>query len=156
MDRWLHTNYAYRGLELQYRDIIPKIIAEKYLEDEEGDLKDYKFFCFGGKVEFIQRDKDRNKGHHVRRFYTRGWEPLDFLCKYPMDEQIVPPPEALDEMLNIVEILAKGFRHVRVDLYYVDGHIYFGEMTFTHGNGLSIWSPEVEEKIGNMISTDEV
>ena len=31
---WLNTNFAFKGLEIQYMNIPPKIIAEEYLETE--------------------------------------------------------------------------------------------------------------------------
>ena len=54
IDKWLNENYAYKsGLELQYRDIRPKIIIEEYIDNDIGDLTDYEFICFNGKPKFI-------------------------------------------------------------------------------------------------------
>ena len=149
---WLKKNFAFtNGFELQYKDIPPKIIAEKYLENENDELWDYKFFCFNGKVKFIQVDRQRYV-NHVRRFYSVEWKPYSFLSKYPLDNHILEKPAKLEEMLDIVQKLAEGFLHVRVDLYSVKDNIYFGEMTFSHESGVPKWTPDfVDEEIGKYI-----
>ncbi len=150
---WLKRNYAYYGgFELQYRDIVPRIMAEEYLENEEGELYDYKFWCFSGKVEFIMFLSNREKGLKMDN-YDRNWNHLPFTYDYPNSEKKMEKPEKLERMVEIAECLAAGFPFVRVDLYLLnDGRIKFGEMTFTPANGVCKWSdPLVDSYLGELI-----
>ena len=136
VDIWLKTNFAYHyGLELQYRDIKPKILIEKFMEDGTGDLRDYKFTCFNGKPEFIWVDSDRHSVHK-RNLYDLNWNQLPYKVNshyltFPSPEK----PKCLKKMVEIASILSKDFNYVRVDLYLINDSIYFGEMTFTSSSG---------------------
>ena len=142
INSWLGKNFAYIYLEFQYRDIKPLIIAEQYIEDKEGELNDYKFFAFNGKIKYIQVDMDRFS-NHIRNIYDTNWKLQDFSIEYPNDiNRVIEKPQNFEEMIKIAEKLAEGFREVRVDLYNVDGKIFFGEMTFTHGAGYERFSSE--------------
>ncbi len=152
-DKWMKINYAFRGgLQLQYKDIIPRIIAEEYLENEDGDLFDYKFWCFEGKVEFIMFLSERNKGLRMNN-YDNEWNLLPFTYNYSNSNKKIKRPEKLDEMIKLAEKLSEGFSHVRVDLYFLnDGTIKFGEMTFTSCNGICKWSNEnINNYLGSLI-----
>ncbi|MBR1729490.1 MAG: hypothetical protein IJ728_08205 [Selenomonadaceae bacterium] len=152
-DRWLKINYAYNGLQLQYLDIKPKIIAEEYIENLPGDLWDYKFWCFGGKVESIMFLSNRGKGL-CKNNYDRNWKKMDFSSSdYPSSDLKVDKPDNLDEMIDLSEQLSKGFAYVRIDLYRLnDGTIKFGEFTFTPFNGLYTWHPEsMNDYFGELI-----
>lgn len=155
-DRWLSLNFAFvAGLELQYRDIQPQIIAEEYLENQGGEIFDYKFWCFNGKVEFIMFLAERSTGLKMNN-YDRNWNLLPFVYNYPNTNYIVEKPKELEKMIKIAEILAKDFNHVRVDLYCLnDGSIKFGEMTFTSASGICKWSDEsINMELGKLISLD--
>jgi hypothetical protein len=156
INTWMNSNFAYCvGLELQYRDIKPKIIAEQYLEDESGYLADYKIYCFEGRPCFIRyagRGRDKKGGvRHI--LYDLDWNPMGFRftgnhrpCSF------VRRPDNLAEMVHIADVLGSGFHHVRVDLYLTNGKIYFGEMTFTPASGLYHFDPdEWNLKLGDMI-----
>jgi len=117
--------------EQQYKGINPKIIIENSIGT---NLLDYKFFCFHGKVHFIQVDHDRHT-FHTRSFYTRDWDKLNISTMYPIMQEKIKEPEGLSQMISIAEKLSKSFDFLRVDLYYTDGQIYFGELTFHHGSG---------------------
>ena len=154
MDVWMDTNYAFQnGLELQYLNIPPKIIAEEYLENAGGDLKDYKVFCFNGKADCIMYLSDRKNGLRMA-FYDLNWKKLDFTYSYPRIEEDVPKPKKLDEIVALAEKLAAGFAHVRVDFYVLnDGSIKFGKMTFTSAGGACVWSDEaVNRRFGELIT----
>ena len=154
IERWLNTNYAYcGGFQLQYKDICPKIIAEEYIENNNGDLYDYKFWCFAGKVQFIMFLSERQKWLRMNN-YDKNWNLLPFTYDYPNCEKEIPRPENLDKMIQIAEELAQGFPHVRVDLYRLnDGIIKFGEMTFTSCNGVCNWSDEdINYRLGTLIN----
>ena len=150
---WLKENFAWYFMELQYRDIPPKIIAEKYLENENGDLYDYKIWCFDGKPKFIQFLSDRQTGLKMA-FYDLDWKKLDFTYNYPKNEKEVQRPDNLDELLEKAEILAQGFPHVRVDFYRLsDGELKFGEMTFSAMSGFCLWNPrEMDSELGKLFS----
>ncbi|MDO5546264.1 MAG: ATP-grasp fold amidoligase family protein [Eubacteriales bacterium] len=154
MDDWLKTNYAFKnGFELQYMNIPPKIIAETYLENGGGDLKDYKVFCFNGKADCIMYLSDRKTGLRMA-FYDLDWNKLDFTYSFPRIEEEIPKPDKLSEMVSLAEKLAAGFAHVRVDFYVLnDGSIKFGELTFTSASGACTWSDAaVNRRFGEMIT----
>ncbi len=139
---WLAKSYFKVSLEPHYRKIKPKIIAEEFLVDSNGEILDYKFFCFYGKSYFIQVDIGRYTENHSRIYYDMDWRPLPFTIKFPRSHRTLKRPENWDEMLKIVNQLAKGHEHVRVDLYNIDGRIVFGELTFTHHSGLEKFYPD--------------
>lgn len=148
----LKRNFGYtESLELHYKDIQPKIIAEEYVEDSSGQLNDYKFLCFSGKVYYCWVDFDRY-GEHKRNVYNLDWELQDWnQYNYSNFEGEVPKPKNFNQMIQLAQILCEGFSHVRVDLYNVDGEIYFGEMTFTNGAGFEpIYPDEANLMLGNL------
>lgn len=147
-DDWMRTNYAFtNSLELHYNDIPRKIIAEKYLETESGELEDYKFLCFDGKPYFCWVDLGRFT-KHTRKVFNMQWEVQPWTqSSFEIADCDIPRPQNFDQMVEITASLAKGFSHVRVDLYNVDGKIYFGEMTFTNASGLSRFIPEEYDKV---------
>lgn len=151
---WLNTDYSDGpGLEIQYKGIHPRIVAEEMLVDSAGETPDYKFFVFNGVVRYIQVDIDRSTSHK-RNIYTPEWEYLPVSICYPTAPGIkLEKPNKLAEMIKIAEMLGKGFRHVRVDMYYVKDKIYFGELTFSHGNGIEQFVPEsFGEEMGKWIN----
>lgn len=141
--RWMHANYYYETCEWVYKNIKPKIICEKFLEDSSvGGLKDYKIFCFNGEPKLIQVDIDRRTSHK-RNIYDLNWNYVPVSIKYPTAPEIqIPKPVNLDEMLHYARILSDGFPHVRVDFYIIDRKIIFGELTFIHGAGYEKITPE--------------
>jgi len=143
LEKCLKRNFYYSGRETQYKNIKPKIIAEKYMVDESGiELKDYKIFCFNGIPRVIQVDFDRFVDHK-RLIFDTEWNYIPVAIAYPTNhEWIINKPENLGEMLHLAEILSKNYPHVRVDLYSIAGRIYFGELTFTHEAGFAKFEPE--------------
>lgn len=149
----LKRNYYYVGREWPYKNIPPKIIAEKYMVDESGDeLKDYKFFCFNGVPKLIQVDFNRFKGHK-RNIYSVDWEFIDAKINYPNSpNSIIEKPEKLGEMLKSASILSYKIPHVRIDFYSIKQNVYFGEMTFYHGGGTEKFTPSsLNEQLGSWI-----
>lgn len=151
-DEWLNTNFAFKGLEIHYMNIPPKIMAEEYLENDNNDLYDYKVFCFGGKAESIMYLSERKQGLKMA-FFDLDWHKLPFVYSYPMNEEDIPKPKNLDLLIGLAEKLADGFPHVRVDFYILnDGSLKFGEMTFTTANGTCKWNPPEQNRIyGDLI-----
>lgn len=152
-DTWMQTNFAYRvGLELQYMNIPPKIIAEQYLENGNDDLYDYKVFCFDGKAESVMFLSERKTGLKMA-FYDLNWNKLPYVYSYPQNQEEVPKPKNLDLLISLAEKLSEGFAHVRVDFYILnDGTLKFGEMTFTSASGTCKWEPREQNRIyGDLI-----
>ena len=138
----LRRNFYYRAREWPYKNIKRKIIAEKYMVDESGyELKDYKFFCFDGKCKaaFIASDR----GDDTRfDFFDTNFNHLPIKNGHENAKKEIKKPASWDLMIEISEKLSVGIPQVRVDLYDVLGHIYFGEMTFFHFGGKKPFQPE--------------
>lgn len=143
VDQWMKKNYYWLHREWPYKNIRPRIICEPYMVDESGtELKDYKIFCFDGQPKIIEVDFNRFIGHQ-RNFYTTEWQYMDFMLEYPNDkDREIKKPAKLDEMLDLAEKLSAGIPHVRVDLYSINGNIYFGEVTFYHESGYGAFKPD--------------
>lgn len=151
-DKWMNTNFAFvNGIELHYKDIQPKIIAEQFLTDDHGTLNDYKFLCFNGEVYYCWIDIDRFNSHK-RNVYDMNWELQPWTQHhYENSHERIPKPKNFKKMIDLAKLLSEGFSHVRVDLYNVDGCIYFGEMTFTNGSGFEMIYPEYyNRKLGDL------
>ena len=148
----LSTNYYYPSREWPYKNVKPRIIAEKYMEDPSGELRDFKFFCFNGAIKYIQVDYDRFKEHH-RNIYNTQWEQQPFSIQYPSKKDFsIKIPQEINEMIKLSQVLSKEFPHIRVDLYNVSGRIFFGELTFYHGAGFEHFSPNIWDlKIGSSL-----
>lgn len=138
----LKRNYYYTGREWPYKNVKPYIFAEKYEEDEFGELRDYKFFCFDGKVKAVFIATERSSGHVKFDYFDRDFNHLDFIQSHPMSDKQINKPANYEEMIIIAEKLSKGIPHVRVDLYNCNGRILFGEMTFFHYGGMIKFHPE--------------
>lgn len=153
LNEWKERNFAYVNFELQYKDIIPKIICEEYLEGVAEEVYDYNIYCFHGEPKYIWCIKGSHRPGCKASFYDKNWEMQPFSYGYPKDEEIAPRPEKLEEMLNLSRILCKGFEHIRVDWYNLpDGRVLFGEMTFSSWAGLKKFVPnEYDEFFGNLI-----
>ena len=143
-------NYYYDGFEWPYKNVRPRILAEQYMEDEgTGDLRDYKFFCFEGEVKALYIATERNKpGTDVKfDFFDPEFNHLPFKQGHENAALTPEKPALFEQMKQIASILSKGFPQVRVDLYEVNGHIYFGEMTFFHHGGWPKFDPETWDYI---------
>ncbi len=148
-----NKKYFYEHRENPYKHVVPRIIAEPYLEDESGwQLKDYKVFCFNGKPKFVEVDYDRYKNHKLN-VYDLDWNFIDFYMTSPNNPDVkIEKPERLDLMLRLAEFLAKDETFVRVDFYSVKGKVYFGELTYHPGAGMVEFHPKEYDKIlGEML-----
>ena len=150
----LNVNYFYPSREWPYKNIIPRIIAEKYMVDESGsELKDYKIYCFNGNPYLIQVDFGRFTKHE-RNLYDTNWNYIDKQIEYPKNPEIkINKPDKLNEMLEKAKVLSEGIPSVRVDFYSVNGKIYFGEITFYQEGGFAKFVPEeYEYELGRIIN----
>ena len=146
-DFYLKRNYAWMGFEMHYRNIKSRIIIEQYMGDS---INDYKFLCFDGRPYYCWVDFDRYS-NHSRIIYNMEWERQPFTFNYPSNLNGIEAPQKFDEMRNIAANLCINFPHVRVDMYFVNEHIYFGEMTFSNANGFGKFTPyEWNYKLGEL------
>lgn len=140
----LKQSYIIQNREYPYAAVPRKIIAEKYMEDESGyELKDYKIFCFDGEPKFLFVATDRQKvGEEVKfDFFDLQWHHIPVKNGHENSSSIISKPLNFEEMLDVAAKLSKGMPHVRVDLYNVNGRIYFGELTFFHFSGMTPFVP---------------
>lgn len=130
--------------EWPYRNVPRKIIAEKYMEDSQnaGDLPDYKFFCFDGEVKALFVGTERGTGDVKFDYFDADFNHLDLIQQHPMSGRIIPKPSKFDMMKELASKLSKGIPQVRIDLYEVNGKVFFGEMTFFHHGGIVPFHPE--------------
>jgi len=151
---WLKTNYAFTGedqLELVYKDITPRIIAEEYLETPNDNLLDYKILCFHGKPTCVWVDSNRFT-NHTRDVFDFNWNKMPFDLQFPSCKEPPFQPQNLALMYELAGKLSEGFYHVRVDFYEHEGKVYFGEMTFHSHSGHLFFTPEEwDEKLGALI-----
>lgn len=158
MSTWLRQNIAWGGREWVYKDMPRRIIAEKYLEDASGELKDYKFFCFNGNPTYMQYDSGRFHGRHLRNYYDMDLKFIPVRDDVPSDESHSPEIslDIFEKMKSIAADLASPFQHVRVDFYLVNNKIYIGELTFFHNGGITWFNPsEYDEIFGSHWKLDK-
>lgn len=150
----LKSNFYWTNREWPYKNVTPRIIAEKYMTNGDGELRDYKFFCFDGvpRVMFIASDRFNKEEETKFDFFDMEFNHLPFRNGHPNATRPIERPAEFDEMRMLASKLSKGIPQVRVDFYDVNGQIYFGEMTFFHTSGFVKFDPEEwDYKIGEMI-----
>lgn len=134
----------YKSLrEWPYKNVQRKILAEAYMEDSKTkELRDYKFFAFNGEVKALFIATDRGSGNVKFDYFDANFNHLDLVQQHPMSGMTIQKPECFEEMKMIAGKLSIGIPHVRVDLYEVNGKVYFGEYTFSHHGGCVPFHPE--------------
>ena len=155
LEKSLKNNFYYMGREWPYKNVPPRIIAEKYMEDEEeNSLVDYKFYVFNGEPKFLYVSQGL-ENHATARisflkmdwtfapFCRMDYKPLDVLPKKPVN---------FKQMCHFVKILSKGTPFMRVDLYEICHHVYFSELTFYPCSGYTAFNPpQWDKKIGDWL-----
>ncbi len=133
--------------EWPYKNVDKKIIAEKYMEDNSGNLNDFKVLCFSGKAKLIEYHANRYSGHHTQDFYDTNWNKTEISQggRNTMSEVVVPRPVTLEKMIQLSEQLTKDMPHCRVDWYEVKGKLYFGELTFYDSSGFDKFDRKEDE-----------
>ena len=147
----LKKNYYLEGREWPYKNVKPCIIAEKYMEDENGELRDYKFFCFNGaaKMMFIASNRGSEQEETKFDFYDEKGTHLPFTNGHPNAAVLPELPVHMDDMLKLAETLSANMPQARIDFYEVGSQIYFGEITFFHWSGMKPFNPpEWDKTIG--------
>lgn len=146
---FLRRNYYDQNREWPYKNVPHRIIAEAYMEDpEQGELRDYKFFTFGGvpKVLYIAQGRGRSE-ETVADFFDMDFQHLPFTIDHntaPFPPQM---PKNFELMKELAAKLSQGTPQLRVDFYEVDGKVYFGEMTFFHCSGMAPFHPQQWDEI---------
>ena len=136
LNKSLKFNAYWYGREWPYKNIKPYIIAEKFMEEEKGQaLVDYKLFCFNGKVKLIEVIRGRYTENYTQDIYDIQWNNTGIGQGYKTDESNLKRPDFLEEMIKLTEELAKDIIHVRIDWYFINNQLYFGEFTFFDGSG---------------------
>ena len=144
----MKQNFFYVGREYPYKNIKPRIIAEQYMEDRvDGELRDYKFFCFNGEPKALFIASDRTESHVFFNYFDLEFNDLGIRQKYPNAVKPIRKPDTFDQMIALSRILTKGLPHVRADFYEVDGRLFFGELTFYHFSGFMPFEPDRWDKI---------
>ena len=161
----LKTNYYKISREWPYKNVKPRIIAEMLLKERcnDGDdseprgIRDYKFMCFNGKMEYVFVCSGRfdKEGLHAT-FFDSNWNLMDFEHNDPSEKSGFPKPKTYSKMLSLSEELSKNIPFVRIDFYECDEKIYFGEITFFSGGGFEPFQPEEwDRKLGDLITLPE-
>lgn len=157
MEHFLGQNYYLQNREYPYKNVPRRIIAEKFLVNgSDSELKDYKFFCFNGRAEYVQIIADRTTDETID-FYDREWNHQEFIGLNPKVHHAIKlheRPDNYKEMFEVADKLASSIDtpFVRIDLYNVNGRIYFGEITFFPASGMGRFKPEKWDlSLGEMI-----
>lgn len=144
----LRQDIAKYNKEWPYKNVPRRIIAEEYLEPNDGEfeLYDYKVLCFCGQAKLIEFHSGRHLGLHTQDFYDTNWVRQDIeQLVDPLSEGEHPKPEKLDEMVELSNKLSEGIPHCRVDWYYLRGNLLFGEITFYDGSGMCLFTREEDD-----------
>lgn len=149
----LKINPYFLAREYPYKNVKPFIVAEKFMiDDVYNDLRDYKFFVFNGEPKFLFVASERKGDDVFFDFFDMNFNSLDFTWEHPKSTKEIEKPKEFEEMVELVKKLAIDCPFVRIDMYIINGKIYFGEYTFFHGGGMHPFEPyEYEKKIGEMI-----
>lgn len=156
----MKRNYYYQGREWPYKHIKPRIICEKYMGDINGKVPDdYKIICFNGKPQNIMVCTGRETGEVRYYFFDFDWNFLPYNkvdINTPKDFTL-PKPKNLDKMKELAEILSKPYDLSRIDLYEIEGKIYFGEITLYPASGIDTdITREIDESWGNIIEINSM
>ncbi len=150
----LKQNYYWRGREWPYKNVPPRIIAEEFMSDSKNkELPVYKFFCFQGEpkiIQVIQNDKQKDESID---YFDKDWNLLELKQNFPNSTTPLQRPQMLETMLEIVRRLAdKKDGFLRVDLYTINGKIYFSEYTFFSDSGFASFEPpKWDKELGDWI-----
>lgn len=155
INKSLKLNYYYCWREWPYKNVPPRIIAEKYMNGNSfEELTDYKFYCFDGVPQFLYVSSGL-ENHATARisFLTMDWQfALYERSDFKPFDTLPPKPIGFDKMVEFCKILSKGHHFLRVDLYQIDDEVYFSELTLTPNSGfMPFKNPEHDLLIGNML-----
>lgn len=160
LSKHLKRTYYCGNREWPYKNVKPRIIAEQYMSDGFGrGLRDYKWYCFNGEPKYMLIVADRFTGGAKKNVanFDMNFELLPFQNSGAVYNRELTKPATFDEMKEIAKQLSSGIPHVRVDLYEVDGKVFFGELTFYDSSGTARFDPpEWDEIIGSWLELPDV
>lgn len=160
LKKCLNKNYFYSGREWIYKNIVPKIIVEKYMDDGiNTQLNDYKMMCFNGKMycSFVCTERDNKEKGLAVTFFDKNWKKMPFERHYRSSNLRIEKPKNYKEMIELSEKLSRDIPFVRVDWYEINGRLYFGELTFFPGCGFEEFKPhEWDIKLGEQIDLEKI
>lgn len=138
--------------EWPYKDVPKRIIAEQYMEDDSGELRDYKFYCFNGDPKVMLLASNRFTNHNFN-YFDMNFQKLAITSKDGGNSnEDFAVPEKFEEMKEVAKKLSAGLPHVRVDLYSCNHRVYFGELTFFDSSGYDdMQSEEWNLKFGSWL-----
>ena len=143
--------------EWPYKNVPRRIIAEEFIEGENGELSDYKFFAFNGEVKALFIGTERGSGNVKFDYYDADFNHLHLIQSHPMSGKDISKPDNFEKMKEIASKLSRGLPQVRVDLYNVRGQIFFGELTFFHHGGVTPFHPvEWDHTFGSWIDLPKI
>jgi len=153
----LKREYFWGKREWPYKNVLPRIVAEKYMKDRDSvNLPVYKIFCFGGEPKIFQTIQNDKTPEESIDYFDTDWKLLDLRQNFPNSEKPMEKPEALEEMLSLAARLSQGHAFLRTDLYSINGRVYFSEITFYTDAGLAKFEPkEWDEILGGWIELPE-
>ncbi len=149
-------NTLVNSADRHFYDSTPKVFAEAYMSNFEGQLYDYKFFCFGGEpfcmyTAIDQFEDGVNTDAYPIMFYDLDWKKMDVKYGHHPNNAEVPKPKHYEEMMEVAKELSSGFPFVRVDFFDTDEKLYMAELTFNPGGGFTPYYPKsFNEKMGEM------
>lgn len=153
-------NLFWLAREWPYKNVKPRIMAEKLISSCDGtELVDYKFYCYGGKPQYFMYSVGEASHEAHNHKFNMQLESIDHLFKKTPDIPLenIKLPANIDEMIDVANKLAIGKPHVRIDLYNVDGKIYFGEETFFSGAGfINMVSKEYSDYLASLIELEGI
>ena len=153
----IHDTFYLQYSEMQYKGIPPKLVCEKLIETEDGDLPvDYKLYCFNGRPDCVLVCAKRGHMSHGAEYYffDKEWK----LKRYNKRGKAAPPdftlpkPNNYELLFDYATKLSKPFPFVRADFYLEHGTVNFGELTFTPCGGFDVNRlPETQRLFGSMV-----
>ena len=154
INKSLKKNYYYSGREWPYKNVKPRIIVEKYMEEsDKKELKDYKLFCFNGIPQIVLVCSERYSSENMcETWFDMNWNLIDVVESGHRIDTTISKPKKFKEMIALSKKLSKGIPFIRVDWYEIKGKLYFGELTFYPASGFEKFEPEEwNYKMGEML-----
>lgn len=150
----LKRKFYYSGREWPYKNVKPRIIVEKYMEEsDKKELKDYKLFCFNGIPQIVLVCSERYSSENMcETWFDMNWNLIDVVESGHRIDTTISKPKKFKEMIALSKKLSKGIPFIRVDWYEIKGKLYFGELTFYPASGFEKFEPEEwNYKMGEML-----
>lgn len=146
INKSLKRNYYLFGREWPYKDVKPRILAERYMHDDSASAEDqlyvYKIMTFNGVPKIIQTIQNDKTVEETIDYFDTDWNLLNIKQNFPNSKKPLACPATLPIMLELAGRLGAGIPFVRVDFYEVNNQVYFSEFTFFSDSGMAKFEPE--------------